>query len=755
MMQEPSFDTLASEAAAGLRGDRELYLEIKEELQTHLEDKAAQYARDGHDEEESVALAKQSFGSPLDMAAELVEANRGRMRLRGLLRLGFNALIIPLAIVLALYVGYGRFARLQVMVSRFNFDSSNPPTQLPTLPFFGIEDYPADEQVSTDANSTVGKSPTSTASAKNADKYAVLRQLRGNEQNAKEIRNYWETHRSDPDSNIYFAYYTLYSNAELPAFRRGARSAQEKEARYVAEIRQGEQIEPQNALYNITLATYYLQTGMISKEERPNSPEVPQTDEVLNRRAFELGIAELQRAARKPYLHTYQMEVLAKRLNVLPAPRLTEDYLQQVTVSSSVLFPEFAKWRSLARRIPGCARLLLAEGRRADAEAVMDAWKPFTLQLVQDSTNQSLIKVLVSVAIARMLSKSAADIYGQLGATDKATEARSTFTHLEKVYAGWQKARQYTAGNRFEMMMHDHAPILTNLLLPVFGNMVLSVSELMPGRMHEHVIIEETAVQGVLLLLMLALLGTLCQGVLWLYQMRRAAAIPFLLLPPAKEIMRALLLGIVLPMAIYWVYSRLPGIGGREFGWSSDMRTRFIIEIVIVGFIMLWLPAFLLKRYIHRRCEDLGISRPTRKEERISNWKVRGAIFAALLLIAVAVVFAVRTDETYPLLGATLLAIGIIYAAVRYAVRKRHEHGLYYGTLARSMATVYAFAIIFLSLTAQPWLLYNEAQWLRKDTVCFGHFADKHQTVAGFTPVEIRAAQKLNGELLAVMEGKK
>ena len=76
-MDETSFDALAAEAAAGLKGDRELYLEIKTELQTHLEDKAAHFARAGHDEAESITLAKKSFGSPLDMAAELL---RGQSR---------------------------------------------------------------------------------------------------------------------------------------------------------------------------------------------------------------------------------------------------------------------------------------------------------------------------------------------------------------------------------------------------------------------------------------------------------------------------------------------------------------------------------------------------------------------------------------------------------------------------------------------------------------------------------------------------
>ncbi len=129
--------------------------------------------------------------------------------------------------------------------------------------------------------------------------------------------------------------------------------------------------------------------------------------------------------------------------------------------------------------------------------------------------------------------------------------------------------------------------------------------------MHEHVLAEEVAVQGLLLLLVLALLGTMAQGVLWLYRMRRAASIPFLLLPPAKEIFRALLLGIALPMLVYWLYTRCPIIGGREFNWSGGMRPRFVIELGLLSFLMLWLPARFIRRYLHRRCDELGIALPS------------------------------------------------------------------------------------------------------------------------------------------------
>ena len=149
-------------------------------------------------------------------------------------------------------------------------------------------------------------------------------------------------------------------------------------------------------------------------------------------------------------------------------------------------------------------------------------------------------------------------------------------------------AKETRDGTRHQAYLREHGSLLANLYaisnytLPTLPAMP-SPQELTPGRMHEHVLAEEIAVQGVLLLLVLALLGTLAQGALWLYRLRRASAIPFLLLPPAKVMLNAVLLGIALPMLVYWLYSRCPVLGGREFSWSSDMWPRFIVELCVLG----------------------------------------------------------------------------------------------------------------------------------------------------------------------------
>lgn len=714
-MQKQSFDQLAAEAAAGLRADHELFLDVKQELCSHLEEKAQYFTRQGHNAEESAVLAQRSFGSPLDVAAELLDANKRKMRLRSLARLFFGALVLPLAILLALYVGYGRFARVQAMTAKL-YDAYEPngAPKLPTLPFFGIPDtyYPP--------------SP-------------VINQLRGTSENAGSILSYWVAHRHEPNSHIFYAYYALFLQ-------------QNDERSYVAAMRQGELLEPQNALYNEFLAVYYLSRGMLAKAEKLSKADEIITDEVRDRRSFELGILELQKAAQKPYLHGYEGEVLHTRLNALPRPLLTEDYLQHIAIASGVLFPHLARHRTLARKIPGCARILLAEGRINEAEAVMDTWKPLVTLFSRDGDSM-LIKGLTALACGTQLAKDGHDVYGMIGNQAKAQDAGTRYEQLIRVKSDRNNSAPGQTAAR-ERLLQQHGSRQASVLYPVFGGVEpgdLSPEDLTPGRMHEHVLVEGFTTQFLLIILALMLIGALLQGSIWLYRLRRSASIPLLLMPPAHVILRALLLGIIAPMLIYWLYARLPLIGGREYGWASTMWPRFAVELLLVSFLMICLPAHRIRRYIRCRCEDLGIAISEKREERSINRRVFGGVIAACIVAAVSLFLPGDISPLLRLAGVVLSA-GVCFASLHFANRKREQYGLYYGTLARSLAPIYAFSILAISLIAQPWLLYNEANWLRKDTMVYGYVAHSSKGQVSITKSEAIASKRLTQRVLKVLE---
>jgi len=721
-MQDTSFEKLAADAAAGLKADQEVYRDVTQELHTFLEDKTERYRREGHSDEESIALSKKAFGSPLDVAAELLNANRSRLRLRALFRIAFGALIVPLAIFFALYVGYGRVARLQAMSARF-LNSSDNTTTLPTVPLFENRDIGS--QFKGDIH--------------------LLNQIPP--VNAENLRLYWEAHQGEPDGHIYYAYYTIF------AMHYPQNTSSEISPREVAILRRGEKIEPDNALYNMLLAERYLSHGMTAASERQGKDTVL-GDELRDRQAFELGLIELRKAAKKPYYRTYQMQIMRQKLNALPRPLLTEDYLNHLTLASHELFPQFARLRNLARKTPGCARLLIAEGRTSEAEAVMDTWQPMSTLLAKDSDN--LIGALVSTAVVKILTEEGAKVYAQLGEPEKAGAAQATFERVTQLRNRAQtpaKSATIPANSaKVDLPTDRNTPAIAGVLLPVFVGMSsgvppITANDITPLRMHEHVLVEEAAVQLLQVLFVLALLGVLIQGAIWHYHLHHAAAVPLLLLPPAKEILRALWWGIVLPMAIYWLYSRMPVIGGREYCWKF-MGWRFGAEMLIVGILALWIPARIIGRYVRRRCEDLDIPLPPTTEAPMQR-KLQVAMIIAMALLVINI--GIPVEYLVVKMIGTVLVVGLIVVIVRYAVLTRQHYGLYYGTLARSMAPLYAFAILYLALIAQPWLLANEAYWLHKDAFVCNYLARTDNMPKGFTSFEGRVVEAYSRRLIQAL----
>ncbi len=783
------FDKLAEQAASGLKGDQELYLDVKQELRSHLEEKAEKFAREGHTEDESADLAKKSFGSPLDVAADLLNANKRRMKLRALFRLAFGALIVPVAILLALYVGYWGFSRVSSMYYVLSGGDVSFPYRY--LSFFGIEPVP------------------------NKENAEALGQLESGKPEL--LRAYWMAHRHEPDSRIYYAYYAL---------SLGNRT--ENESLYAAAMREGERIDPQNALYNVLLAELYLRRGMQPRTEekpKPPPPGMPgpyppmiTNDRLLDRRTSDLGILELRKAVSKPYLRCYQAEIMHKKLSLLPNPRLTEGYFSRLLVAYSEVSIQYGLFRDLARRVPACARLLLAEGRSAEAEAVMDMWKPYTRLLFTEQSG-SEVQPIVTAEIGLILTRQAPEVYECLRKPGKSREAKNTRTRLRSVVTEHKRASAESR-ERLDTVLSTHGSFLGMHPFLYSDAKNMDEASLTPGRMHEHVLAEEAFVQVLLFVLTAALVGSLISGFIWFRRMRGAASVPLLLVLPASDILRALLLGTLLPMLVYWVYSRMPVIGGREYSlWV--IWPRMLAEGCILGLVMFWVPAGMVRKAIRRRCADLEVPVPSVRQEIGSSWKSTGRLILAAALLAMAIqvdcsyefdaylaspylsvlaglflivaamlcmVYAAAkqrgamglglggillaaaallvysgasvdyiSPSYYQMalwLGCGALAIWMGVSAVVYVARGRDQYGLYLGTVARSIAPVYALAILFIALTIQPWLVWNETIWLREDKVGLGYVARAAAEPMARSSHEAQASGTYTAAIRKALEGK-
>ena len=106
-------DDFSTGMAAGLKDDPELMLDVKEEIKSHLEDSCESLKHDGKNDDESFDMAVKEFGPSVDIGQDIINANRKRMKFRGIVKLAFRMVIVPLSVILALYVSLSRINNIK------------------------------------------------------------------------------------------------------------------------------------------------------------------------------------------------------------------------------------------------------------------------------------------------------------------------------------------------------------------------------------------------------------------------------------------------------------------------------------------------------------------------------------------------------------------------------------------------------------------------------------------------------------------
>lgn len=479
------------QATAGLKSDPELRLDVSAELRSHLDDTAQTLAAEGVGEVDAVEQALHAFGEPLELAGDLLEANKRRMTLRARVRLALQALLIPAAVLVALYFGYGGFARVVNFTKTFTFYSST--TRLPELPKWrSAQQRTHEERIERD-----------------------LTRLRSHLVTPEEMRKLWQPYNNTPGSRAVYGYYTSLLNVPRIPRQGEAQSANSED--FERCMRVGKQIDPDNALYSYQLAQAYLASAMISREERVSGDE--KGDEILDRQLFEQGVKELQLALAQPTELEYNDAMMHKRLKLLPPPRLTEDYLQRLTIISYEFLPFYSHRRSLARKTLGCARLLIAEGRMEEAKLLLEAWHCMPTQMLQET--DTMIEILVATALASMLGEGTADTYDDIGQHDKAVQVRADTERLIAPVEVRKQQRDQWGNARIPTELQKHGSIFSVNYTPVFlGMRPYAADELAPMRYHEQTMVEELSLSVVLLLCALIMVGSMLTQVHWFLKLR-------------------------------------------------------------------------------------------------------------------------------------------------------------------------------------------------------------------------------------------
>jgi len=638
------------DATAGLRHDPELRLDVRKELLTHLEQTTEDCRAEGCEDAEE--QARKTFGSPLELAGELVSGNARRMKLRALARLALQALVVPAAIVLALWLGYGGLVRLQRIPRVFG-------------PVFNDFDMP----------------PVPFAQA--LDRYAEVRLSpfdAGTQDQADFRERYHALLAAHPHDRRYYAYVMV----DFTGFSIVSE----------AELRQGMQLDPDNALYPYLLSRKYLQSAFTEKSGPKSYDPIRQVSvdyDVKNRQVLEQAMQEIRQGLSKPYLKDYKEEVINDKMLELPPPADCAAYYEQSARVYAELCPQYAAYRSVARAIPMYAELLIREGRTDEALALLSQWKQLPQQMMQDS--HGLLGVLVANASTRILGEQTAAIYEYLG---KDTLAAQTRTELAALTAPVNRymSRKAVTGNEIMEGTNIFAGRAGWVQSRLGDRSLVDANNravLAPQRVMGYKMLEEFALSLLLVVLALIIIGLAIAQFVLFFRLRSAKSVPILLLPGWRQLARILLLGVLLPLAVYAGYSLLP-IAGRGVSVEQHLA-RFTVEMVVLCGLLIGLPWLLTVRFIRRRCVQLDVPVPPRG-----------------------------------------------------AGRRDPQYRLYAGTVARSLIPVYALALLAVVLVCRPALQYQERAAYRQDRLFFVHKGETRPRL------EAQVTVRLRGEVLQAAE---
>jgi hypothetical protein len=555
-------------------------------------------------------------------------------------------------------------------------------------------------------------------------------------------RAIWEAH---PENRVYLGNYITALAAASGSLPPGL---------FREELSAARKIEPDNARFDYLEAAQLLDEAAEIRSEKTGENEdgKARTEfslEVRSREQLDEAMAILQRGLGKPYWRRYSADMLAEQLSVLGPPRRLVDLVQRTAIAASTLLPDLAKIKTLARANWLYAELLIAEGKIEEADRYLKGWNPLAKQVTEDSF--TLIDVLVATAVVNDAAERIPPLFHKI---DRPADAESTSTAaaaIAKPVNDWREqrrlAREAAPSNRQprnEAVLQERAGVLASLLLPALGQWP-EAQDYRAGRMLEYTVFTEFVIAVVLLSLFLAMLIGGLLAWRWRLFRRPGEPPPPILIPNAAETIRIMLIGVVLPLALFFVVTRCVPWSGHSYSMRVAGH-KLMAEFGLLAMALVALPILMILGHVKRRCEARGMD--------VARWQARylSGAFACLgaLLLIIAWAFPAGPGDTARIVaiaGLGFLAGALVVSillGVAQGLAGQRRHAQYYGAVFRTLVPMLALTMIVLSIMARPALVRAEAHWIERDTL----MQDRERV--GFTRLENDLVQELRG---AMMEG--
>ncbi len=576
-------DDVVKRATHRLRDDRELQLDVAHELQTHLDSAVGEYRRAGYGDDDARQAAAKDLGDPDDLAADLWQANRFRMRLRSIAWWIARATLLPACIIATAWFLFTGIAS-QTMMTEFTPRSG------------GFYSALARRWVEQRINATMTPQQWlifygDHAAPTLARRWQALRDAHPNEPLYQ--LNYINAIMSDEGSPLS----TDPNPQVLDPF--------------LAELERGKPLDPDNGIYAYLRAVVMLHEVKLVNDEshsvltlNADGTRSPSYPTVFADGTAPAGLDEalvlLRAAATHRHLSLHTLDMLRHRIEQLPPPRSMREYVYRVSQAISMLLPTLSHQRHVARVLSTQAIRLADQGDGEGALALMDLLQRITQ--MQSAAAETLIEILVAQSTAYIELVTRVQVHQALGDETAAAQAQ------EAMDAHYRRFRELWYGDPQAAQVAEkvkRAGVLLSQLMPAVPGYDVDVASF---RKAEYTLLDRGALAT--LLLLLVVLAMLC-GTVGLWRLARtpeAARRPVLLWPGWRRYARVMALAVLLPVALFAVFTATPW-SGRQWGLNYHPAAAFWhAPLIVLMLLLIWNVGSSMLR---RRAAEVGMAVPT------------------------------------------------------------------------------------------------------------------------------------------------
>ncbi len=683
--EKSPIDSFIKQATLGLENDRELKLEVETELRGHIETAISERLSEGMSEEEAQDEALRSLGEAVELTTEFLNANQKRLKIRSWLSLLLRRLIIPVSIIIALLIM--RSEVLRFYQTGFGIYHGIQPSKF--AKFLGMKDMQSEwfKRVS-----------KGLSEEDQQDLSALIFLYHGVETDRVETkRKIWE--KDQKNSALYhdYALAHLAIHETLPP-------------QFSVEVRK---IDPKNSYLHLLHAAKILGDNVKFTRLRKKKTSY----QIKDRNIQEQGMTLLAKAVRLPQSRSYRIPLLEERVKKLPPSKDLLSSYDRMRCVGSVRTPEILLFRNLSLSIRAEARYLAEQQDQQGLLNLSSVWDDTTKHMLQNM--DFITSGLAHMGFISLTGDEIIKATQALGMEDVTSSLKQKVSHIKTITEEWTTSwSQKDYSNSPDPEQDKRYGIWGRAMtLGMFtGEHKDPLTYFKASRELDYIQVERVWIGGMLALFAFAIVLCALVSLKWKLIQRQTTP-PIFLLLRWRDYLLILGGGVLAPLALYFVLTRLTPLGGHDYSMTS-FQGSFIAQMVSLSLLVLSLILQLTRITVRSRLSELGEHELTL----LKGWKIW--IIPALAIFGMIIPGFATSQQLEIVFYVTLFGCFLPIAA--WFIVRFWKGGFtwttnrfYEGTLCRSLMPVLALSTLLLSIVAIPGLSALEKHWLKKDPVVY------------------------------------